>query len=60
MLDNKMHKVFLALGSNLGDREGSLKKAIENISSDFLDDTEQSTIYETEPWGITDQPILGG
>ena len=42
---------YLALGANLGDREGSLRRAAEMIGTRRL-----STIRETEPWGVVDQP----
>jgi 2-amino-4-hydroxy-6-hydroxymethyldihydropteridine diphosphokinase len=43
---------FLGLGTNLGDREGNLKKAIENINTSAGDVISLSQIYETEPWGF--------
>ena len=42
---------YLGLGANLGDREGSLRRAAELIGARRL-----STIRETEPWGVVDQP----
>ncbi len=48
--------VFLALGSNLGDRENNLKRAVDNING--LKDTrvlDSSDIYETEPVGYANQ-----
>jgi 2-amino-4-hydroxy-6-hydroxymethyldihydropteridine diphosphokinase len=42
---------YVALGANLGDREGSIRRAAELIGARRL-----STIIETPPWGITDQP----
>jgi 2-amino-4-hydroxy-6-hydroxymethyldihydropteridine diphosphokinase len=48
--------VFLALGSNVGDREGNLKEAVKNINS--IKSTRvlhTSCIYETEPVGYLDQ-----
>jgi 2-amino-4-hydroxy-6-hydroxymethyldihydropteridine diphosphokinase len=48
-------QVFLGLGSNLGDREAYLKKAISAL--DDLNDCEVrqvSSVYETEPWGKKD------
>lgn len=48
--------VYLLLGSNLGDREGVVNKAIELISDRIGAVVSRSSIYETEPWGKTDQP----
>lgn len=50
------HKAYLALGSNLGDREGCLFKAIQSISNIARSCLiNVSNIYETEPVGYTDQ-----
>jgi len=43
---------LLGLGTNLGDREKNLKKAIENISAFAGEVISFSQIYETEPWGF--------
>ena len=51
-----MIDVFLLLGSNLGDREGYLQKAIELIEIELGAVTQKSSIYETEAWGKTDEP----
>jgi 2-amino-4-hydroxy-6-hydroxymethyldihydropteridine diphosphokinase len=42
---------YVGLGANLGDREGSIHRAAELIGAQRL-----STIIETPPWGIADQP----
>jgi 2-amino-4-hydroxy-6-hydroxymethyldihydropteridine diphosphokinase len=50
-------RVFLGLGSNVGDREGNLRDAIARLRAapgvNFL---RQSRVYQTEPIGVTDQP----
>jgi 2-amino-4-hydroxy-6-hydroxymethyldihydropteridine diphosphokinase len=47
--------VYLALGSNLGDRRGHLAAAIRNLPPHVV--VEQvSSLYETEPAYVTDQP----
>ena len=46
---NKMAKVFLCLGSNLGDREANLNKAINLLKEKGIKITKKSTLYETEP-----------
>ena len=43
---------FLGLGTNLGDRETWLNKALELISGPVGPVTACSGIYETEPWGF--------
>jgi 2-amino-4-hydroxy-6-hydroxymethyldihydropteridine diphosphokinase len=49
--------VFIGLGSNLGDRENYLRQAISSLAPEvvFL---RASQIYETPPWGYTDQPAF--
>jgi len=48
---------YLALGSNIGDREGHLDKAIEMLSkTEGIKVTRVSTFLNTEPVGYTDQP----
>jgi len=42
---------YVGLGANLGDRERQLRHAAELIEAARL-----STIRETEPWGLVDQP----
>lgn len=42
---------YVGLGSNLGDREGAVRRAAELIGAQRL-----STIIETEPWGYENQP----
>lgn len=51
-------RVFIAVGSNLGDRVGNCLKAIG-----LMEDkggrvrlVKKSSFYETEPWGVTEQP----
>ena len=48
--------IYLGLGSNLGDREGNLREAIKRIKALGIDVTNASSIYETEPVGLADQP----
>ena len=46
-----MTVAYVGLGANLGDREESIRRAAELIGAARL-----STIRETEPWGVPDQP----
>ncbi len=51
-----MHKiVYLSLGSNVADREASLRAAIASLS-DFGKVVAVSSFYETEPVELTAQP----
>ena len=46
------HKVYLGLGSNLGDREEHIRKAIALIGESIGLVIRQSSLIETEPWGF--------
>ena len=53
---NKKVDVFLSLGSNVGDRENNLRKAVDMIGdSPHISIIKMSSIYETEPMYIKDQ-----
>jgi 2-amino-4-hydroxy-6-hydroxymethyldihydropteridine diphosphokinase len=49
-------KIAIALGSNLGDRKVTIEKAFERMSEEFLEGAKLSTLHETKPWGIKEQP----
>ncbi len=51
-----LKKVFLSLGSNLGDREKNLTTALEALERASIHITARSSIYETAPQDVTDQP----
>jgi 2-amino-4-hydroxy-6-hydroxymethyldihydropteridine diphosphokinase len=48
-----MTRAVLSLGSNLGDRLSYLRLAVDGFR-DVLEKV--SPVYETAPWGVTDQP----
>jgi 2-amino-4-hydroxy-6-hydroxymethyldihydropteridine diphosphokinase len=47
-----VHKVYLGLGSNLGDKENNIQKAIQMIGERVGKVLRQSAFIETEPWGF--------
>ena len=52
------HIVFLALGSNMGNRFANLKAAMNNLTPQ-MSVKSRSSVYETPPWGFTEQaPFL--
>ena len=51
-----MIKVFLLLGSNLGNRHLFLSQAIAQIEKDIAPVIKASSVYETQSWGKTDAP----
>ncbi len=52
-----MNTIYLALGTNLGDRFGNLRAAVEALAPDVAVLAE-SRVYETPPWGYEDQPAF--
>lgn len=57
MPEPKLHLAFLGLGSNIGDKKGNLLEALcilDNMPGIRI--TEVSSIYESEPWGVLEQP----
>ena len=55
-IERKWNKVYIAAGSNLGDKEETLKEAIDKIDKrkDCVD-TKVSNFYTTDPVGYEDQ-----
>lgn len=50
-----MAKVYLSLGSNIGNRRKFIELAVRSIK-DFCKVIKISSVYETEPWGKPNQP----
>lgn len=48
-----MSRAVLSLGSNVGDRMRYLRLAVDGFADELV---AVSPVYETEPWGVTDQP----
>ena len=48
------HLVYLALGSNLGNRLNFLQSALNNLTLE-LTRIQVSSVYESDPWGYADQ-----
>ncbi len=51
-----MKNAFLALGSNIGDREANLRDAVDRLASDEIHVLRRSSLYETAPQELLDQP----
>lgn len=49
--------VYIALGSNLGDRAEFLYRA-RQLLSEFITEMRCSHLYETPPWGVLEQPLF--
>ena len=52
-----MIRVFLGIGTNLGDRERNLQEALAVLSQKMVI-LKQSSVYQTAPWGYMDQPAF--
>jgi 2-amino-4-hydroxy-6-hydroxymethyldihydropteridine diphosphokinase len=46
---------YLALGSNVGDREGQLQRARDELSARGVRILRASPVEETPPWGVAEQ-----
>ena len=53
-----MPTTYLLLGANLGDRVTTLRRAVDLIAERVGTVVQQSAVYETAPWGVTDQPTF--
>ncbi len=52
-----LHTVYLALGTNMGDRLANLLAASDAMPPQ-VKPVKCSPIYETDPWGVLDQPTF--
>lgn len=49
-------RVFISIGSNLGDRVENCRRAVRLlVGSGKAEVVKESSLYETEPWGISEQ-----
>ena len=48
-------RVFIALGTNIGDRLANFQTA-KAMLPESVEIVQESSVYETEPWGYADQP----
>jgi 2-amino-4-hydroxy-6-hydroxymethyldihydropteridine diphosphokinase len=53
-----MKIAYLGLGSNLGDREANLRAAIEALASERIVIRKESSVWETAPRDVLDQPFF--
>jgi len=49
-------RIYLLLGSNMGDRFVEINKALQLIRLEFIEILKTSSFYETSAWGIENQP----
>lgn len=52
-----MTRAFVGLGANLGDREGTIRAALDELAAqDGIEVVAVSTLRETDPVGVGEQP----
>jgi 2-amino-4-hydroxy-6-hydroxymethyldihydropteridine diphosphokinase len=51
-----MAVIYLGIGSNLGDKKAHCRRAVELLRSRGMSVTKESTMVESDPWGLKDQP----
>lgn len=51
-----MSTVYIGIGSNLGNRQENCSQAINFLEKMGIVVKKKSSLYETEPWGVKDQP----
>jgi 2-amino-4-hydroxy-6-hydroxymethyldihydropteridine diphosphokinase len=51
-----MSTVYLSLGSNLGERDGNISRAIAGLGQQNARVVRESALYETEPVDLREQP----
>jgi 2-amino-4-hydroxy-6-hydroxymethyldihydropteridine diphosphokinase len=53
-----MSIVYIGIGSNIGNRQENCRKAIRQLYLRGVKVVKESSMIETEPWGVTDQPCF--
>lgn len=53
-----MHKVFLGIGGNIGDKFQNFSKVHQLIDKRLGKITEKSSVYETPPWGFHSENLF--
>jgi dihydroneopterin aldolase/2-amino-4-hydroxy-6-hydroxymethyldihydropteridine diphosphokinase len=51
-------KAFIGIGSNLGNRQEHCNNAVRLLEEGGISVLKRSTMIETEPWGVTEQPAF--
>jgi 2-amino-4-hydroxy-6-hydroxymethyldihydropteridine diphosphokinase len=51
-----MHTAYIGIGSNLGRREENCERAIKLLIENGITIVKRSSMIETEPWGVKEQP----
>jgi 2-amino-4-hydroxy-6-hydroxymethyldihydropteridine diphosphokinase len=51
-----MATVYIGIGSNIGDRKANCMRAVKLMNESGIVVKKESSPYETEPWGMKEQP----
>jgi len=51
-----MSIIYIGIGSNLGNRNRNCLEAVESLEKSGLRISKRSSLYETKPWGLKEQP----
>lgn len=51
-----MAVVYIGIGSNLGNKRENCLKAVKSLEESGLRISKRSSLHETEPWGVKEQP----
>ena len=50
-----MHKVFLGIGGNIGNKQSNFQKVLKIIETELGAIIKKSSVYETPPWGFSSE-----
>lgn len=53
-----MERIFIGIGTNLGNRQANLKRAVELLAQRGVKVLRASSVIETTPWGVEGQPMF--
>jgi dihydroneopterin aldolase/2-amino-4-hydroxy-6-hydroxymethyldihydropteridine diphosphokinase/dihydropteroate synthase len=53
--DTQGERVFIALGSNIGDRVGNIRRAVDGLEKERVEVVRTGRMYESEPMYVEDQ-----
>lgn len=53
-----MATVYIGIGSNVGDRKANCIRAVDLMKESGMTVSRESSFYETEPWGVKEQPMF--
>ncbi len=51
-----MSTAYIGIGSNLGERQKNCEQAVEFLQHKGITVKRRSSLYETKPWGVENQP----